>query len=501
MDFNLNSGLHIISILATTLLIIFITKIIFAVFPVATDRRKVINSFCILVFFVILNYVNIFKHFPWFNTKEYYNALKVAIALFSTMLFTSSLDYFVWNGIAKRTNKPGVPKILTNILKFIIYFVILILCANQIYGMQITTLLASAGLLTFILGYASKATLSNFFAGIAVQLGGKLKKGHHITAGKHEGVIIEFNWRSTTIKGAKTMVIPNSQISNDDIIVHNYGLNEPYAATLTLPIPSYADHSDMLKLATETIKECSPIGQGLVSILNAKSTNLELIVIGMVQNRTQIWPMKTEFHSAIESKSNKGNLYIGAPKDITWIQVKEPYQIQQPSQETIINAVKNSANFSGLSEKEIKDLIEPCSIEHFTCGENVFNQNMSGDSMFIVINGEFTTNENHKGVRKEMRTLCKPDAFGLKTFLLSEPRRITVRCKSIDGWTLEIKRGDFNNIQELHPRILDDLSAILIQREQENHKKHHSIDEQESQNEEISKIILNKIANLFHKKK
>ena len=501
MNFNVNSGLHIISILATTLLVILITKIIFAIFPVKTDRRKVINSFSILLFFILLNYINIYKYLPWFNNNEYFNALKTLIALFSTMLFTSSLDYFIWNGIAKRGNKPGVPKILTNILKFLIYFIVLLFCANQIYGMQITTLLASAGLLTFILGYASKETLSNFFAGVAVQLGGKLKKGHHITAGSNDGVIIEFNWRSTTIQGFRTMVIPNSQISNDDISIHNYELDKPYMASFTIPTAIYVNHVELLELFEDTIKECSPLSQGFAAIYESKETSVDIVVIGMVQNRSQIWPMKSEFQSAIRNKANKANLFIGAPRILKRSDSINPIQIIPPEPSQILETLNSSSIFSKISEQDAQNIIHSNEIKYFVHGENVINQNATGDSMFIILEGEFHTYEAHKGVKEKMRTLETANVFGLKAFLLAEPRRITVRCQSRCGWLLEISREKFKEAQEHYQSLLDNLSAILVERETENLKTHQSLDAALDMNEDISKIILNKIANLFHKQK
>ena len=199
------------------------------------------------------------------------------------------------------------------------YFAAFIYCAGHIYGMDITALVASAGILTFILGYAAKPTLNNLFSGIAIQLGGKLKKGHFITVGDYSGTITEFDWRSTTIEALRTIIIPNSKISNEEVEVMNYDRTQSfYMKVAIIPVPMYSDYMKIVKLCEQIITECSPFGKGFTKLYKINGNNWEIFVMGLVKDRSQIFKMKAQFISSFANKIYKNNLSIGVPRTLMW---------------------------------------------------------------------------------------------------------------------------------------------------------------------------------------
>lgn len=502
MEFNIASAIHIISILATSLLAVLINKVIFMMLPTTSDRRRLINAFATVIFFIVLNYINVYKYLPWFDQQEYTNAVKTLIVYFSVKLFFTCLDYFVWNGIAKNRHKPGVPQILINIFKIIIYFVTIAMCAKIIYGMQLTTLLASAGLLSFILGYASKDTLSNLFAGIAIQIGGKMKKGQLVKVGKIQGVITEFNWRSTTIETTiNYAIVPNTELAHHDVIIINQqNTNSTYYHYFVIIFPIRTDHTQVLNLCKETIKECSPLGKGSAYIAASKLSELEVEIAGGVNCQSQVLKMKTDFHSALRNKLDKANLIIGAPLNLTLNNEHIVERVKPPRQDDAIKLIQKNTVFCKISSQMIQSLIEENEIKYFVQGETVIKQNFPGDSLFIILEGAFDTYEWHEGINEKMRSLEAADLFGLKAFLTNEPRRITVKCQSQYGWLLEITREKFKQTQEKYPDLIEELSAILINRETENLKKHEKIYDQAT-DLKTSQILLNKISELFNIKK
>ena len=106
--------------------------------------------------------------------------------------------------------------------------------------------------------------------------------------------------------------------------------------------------------------------------------------------------------------------------------------------------------------------------------------------------------EEHNDRKVQMRSLISLDFFGLKAFLLAEPRRISVEISSLDAWLFEIKRDLFSPIMEKYPDILQKLTDILVQRETENIRKHKNIDLDEA-DVSIAEIFREKIKHLFNK--
>ena len=163
--------------------------------------------------------------------------------------------------------------------------------------------------------------------------------------------------------------------------------------------------------------------------------------------------------------------------------------------------MKSVETLKDLDDASMESIQEIGSLEYFGKGEHIIRQFAEGDSMFIIIKGGVQTMEVHNKQKKVMRSLGESAAFGLKAFLLGEPRRISVEVTSLSAWVLEIKRESFKSIMDAHPSILPDLTAILVKREESNAKKHAEINEKEHSHESIVDIISSKIKELFKPKK
>lgn len=90
-----------------------------------------------------------------------------------------------------------------------------------VWNVDITPLLASAGIAGVALALAAKDTLANFFGGISLFLDHPFKKGDFVVLGSGErGVVTEVGLRSTRIitRDDVLISIPNSMIANSKII-------------------------------------------------------------------------------------------------------------------------------------------------------------------------------------------------------------------------------------------------------------------------------------------
>ena len=480
MDFSLQDLVHILTFFIATFFVIFVNKLIFVVFPVKTDRRKLLNALTMLLFFVGIYYLGALNLFPWVEGDESQKAMMLLIVYFSTMVFVTSLDYFIWNGICVRGHRTGVPKILTNSLKVIIYFIVLVACGNVIYGLELSALLAAAGLFTFLLGMAAQPTVANLFAGLAIQFGGKLKKGAYIEASGKEGVISAFTWRSTTVTGAQRFVIPNSSVANQTITIFNV-------------------HEQ-------------PFKDGKIIDIDG---NCVLMAVGStVTSRAELYALRGRFISAFINRCRKKGVALIAPDILMSEESGVTKHFESPSadaaittspvpptQEEIIATIRKNEIFSHLDEAALEGVSKVATVEHFANGEVLCVQNEPGSSFFGIIRGTACTSELHEKVRVKMRDLVESDVVGLKAFLLAEPRRITVEATSSSLWVVSIDRADFQPILDSHPEVLEGLSNLLIKRETENMKKHGELDKDAEADQDIGALLLSKIGNLFKRKK
>jgi small-conductance mechanosensitive channel len=124
---------------------------------------------------------------------------------------------------------------------------IIILSILGVWGVNITPVLASAGVLGIAVAFAAKDTISNLFGGISVFFDKPYKIGDYVIIEQHyRGEVIEIGMRSTKIKTRDSILItvPNS------VMVTNAVINETgFDPKLRIRIPmGVAYNSDLDKV-------------------------------------------------------------------------------------------------------------------------------------------------------------------------------------------------------------------------------------------------------------
>ena len=129
------------------------------------------------------------------------------------------------------------------IFLFSIYF--LMLC----WGINVTAWIASAGIISVVLGFAAKDTLGNLFAGIFIMADSPYKEGDYINLDTGErGCVREIGVRSTRIQTRDDIeiTIPNAVIANSKIINESGGSHEKARIRITLDV-AYGTEVDKVK--------------------------------------------------------------------------------------------------------------------------------------------------------------------------------------------------------------------------------------------------------------
>ncbi len=115
--------------------------------------------------------------------------------------------------------RAGVPLLLVNIFSLLLSIVIGFWTVNNIFGVNLTPLLATSAAFSIILGLALQDTLGNLFAGISLQVDKTFEIGDWLEVmngtNKIVGQVKELSWRSTVLVGfAEEMItLPNKLMS------------------------------------------------------------------------------------------------------------------------------------------------------------------------------------------------------------------------------------------------------------------------------------------------
>jgi small conductance mechanosensitive channel len=162
----------------------------------------------------------------------YYAAVKItpklilAIIVFIIAWFIASkVHQFSGNRLRKRMRDPLLANFIARLFKSIL-LIIGVLCVLRIIGLTgiAQTLLASAGISAFIIGFALKDIGENFLAGILLAFKRPFKIGDMVETNGVKGKVMALNLRDTQIMSdGKDIFIPNALLIKNTLINYNSG--------------------------------------------------------------------------------------------------------------------------------------------------------------------------------------------------------------------------------------------------------------------------------------
>ena len=134
-----------------------------------------------------------------------------------------------------------------------VYFILLS------WDIDVTGWVASAGILSVVIGFAAKDTLSNLFAGIFIMADAPYKEGDYINLDAGErGYVRSIGIRSTRImtRDDIEITIPNSVIANSKIVNESGGPYEKERVRITISV-SYESDIELVKRVLTDIANTS----------------------------------------------------------------------------------------------------------------------------------------------------------------------------------------------------------------------------------------------------
>ncbi len=152
--------------------------------------------------------------------------LGLTLGKFLAKLITRVLHEIELDNLISKTTKIkfSVEKAIGNLIKYLIYFVTLILVLNQLGITTVLLYIIMAFVLAFILIltlFGVKDFIPNLFAGFMINKNKLFKKGDTITFKNTTGKVIGMNLTETRIKTKKgdILFIPNSALTKSELII------------------------------------------------------------------------------------------------------------------------------------------------------------------------------------------------------------------------------------------------------------------------------------------
>jgi small conductance mechanosensitive channel len=215
--------------------------------------------------------------------------------------------------------KGGADPIIVGFVGSITYIALLafvVVAALGQLGIQTTSFIAILGAAGLAVGLALQGSLANFAAGFLMIIFRPFKVGDFIEGAGVAGVVKEIQIFTTTLKTGdnKTIIIPNSKISGDNIT--NYSAEENRRVDMTVGVAYDADLSKVRDVLQDIISKddrilSDPATQIAVAELADSSVNF---VVRVWTKTADYWGVKFDMTETIKNRFDEAGIGIPFPQ-------------------------------------------------------------------------------------------------------------------------------------------------------------------------------------------
>jgi len=199
----------------------------------------------------------------------------------------------------------------------IIYFAGIMILLKT-WNIDITPLLASAGIMGFVIAFAAQDTLSHLFGGISIYFDKPFRVGDRVQLESGEiGDVLEIGIRSTRIKtfDETVVILPNSKIANSKII--NY--NQPAAKIkekIKIGVAYGSDINKVKKILLDIAEKTEGVEKDpapSVYFTNFLDYALEFVIVTWVDSPGEKFMVRTRINEEIYRRFNEEGIQIPYP--------------------------------------------------------------------------------------------------------------------------------------------------------------------------------------------
>jgi CRP-like cAMP-binding protein len=281
--------------------------------------------------------------------------------------------------------------------------------------------------------------------------------------------IIEINWRATRLQTTDDIVveIPHRQMAAQTIV----NLSRPtrrHATHVSLGIDSGAPPTrvkDVLLHATSNAKGVAPEPKPRVYLKNFGDSSIEYEIKFWIDSYSKHFEVCDSVSTNVWYSLQRHGIQIPFPTRT--VHIERPVHSKSQEMQTRARVMlRVQPLFKCLTDDQLDALLPRGRLGHFGRGETLIQQGETGDSMFILVEGQANVVVDRNGMQAHVASLGAGDCFGEMSLLTGEPRSATVVAHT-DCEVVEIGKSILAASLEENPELLAKLSELLARRQLE----------------------------------
>ncbi len=192
-----------------------------------------------------------------------------------------------------------------------------------VWNINITPLLASAGIVGLAVALAAQQLISNMFGGASLFIDKTLKVGDRVRYKGQYLIVEEVNIRTTKFRTLENtyFIVPNSILASSEIENISAPYNEPKNVRIKVSVAYGSDIKkvkEVLKKTAESVKDCIKDSIN-VYFVEMNDYSLDFLVVFKVKDASKMWPAKVEFLEKAYENLNKEGIEIPFPTQTIYL--------------------------------------------------------------------------------------------------------------------------------------------------------------------------------------
>lgn len=423
-------------------------------------RRVIVPAVLLTIYLAGLYFLNLLTSPPSENSEN----IELILWMTLVVLFVMSFNQLIIGILSELLIRPGIlkiPRFVLNLLGGLFLALVVLFVLSFVFGQNLSGILLTSTVASAIIGFSIQDTLSNLFAGIALQIESPFAIDDWVEIGGHEGQVLSQNWRTLMLLTRENhrVSLTNQFVATDKII--NYSRPTKRQIQIIYIGLHYKHPPNLVKQIMidflNSVEECEydPLNPPFVAGFEEYSINYGLRF--WIKDFADVIHVRDLVHTRLWYIFKREGIMIPYPI---------AYEIQQELPPHIVEA-ENKPEFDipellhsfdllkELDEKQIDQLATSAQVRFYSKGEMLVQEGNGGDSMYLITKGtaDVTIRGNNNQDIHVQHKLAG-DFFGEMSLLTGEPRSATISAVT-DVIAVVLKKDAFTSVLMEDPSILN----------------------------------------------
>lgn len=373
------------------------------------------------------------------------------------------LAYFVFDFLVVKKQGIRYPKLVKDVVVFILFVVGILLIVRYYLDQDLTVLLASSAVLTVVIGFALQDILGNLFSGIILNFEDSFKIGDWVRIGDREGRVEQFGWRSFKIRtiDRELIVIPNQTASKAEVLIYGSG-RQPVCLKIGVGA-SYQDSPDRVGAAIlkalESMPEIRRDPLPEVQLVDFADFALNYLVKFWIDDYARHNVIASEVRRRIWYAFRRQGIEIPYPKRDVYMKQERSAEIPR---QALVEVLQGNDVLREIEAEKFRDLLVAAETKVFGSAETIIREGDASDYFYHIYSGAVNVLKGDQIIAR----LGAGDFFGEISLVTGEKFNATVVADQ-ESVVILVSSARFKQVIDMNEKMALKLSEVITRRQKE----------------------------------